>query len=154
MIVKEAAIPALIGLAVIISLATPYPLVKTLLYSPQVFDLERIQKALQARQTEARFQSMLTIATILLAVSFFFSAVLNYFVAAHFIQTEPAVDPAQFNREVGQMTAWSWLIIAVPSLLITVGALFYLIRGIRLCTGLTLDEAMAAHHREAAESAK
>jgi O-antigen/teichoic acid export membrane protein len=148
-IVKEAAIPALIGLAVLISLYTPYPLVKTLLYSPQIFDVERIQNALRERATEKRFQGMLTHATVLLAISFFFSAVLNYFVAAYFIQTEPSVDRAQFNREIGQMTAWSWLIIAVPSLLITIGALFYLVRGIRLCTGLKLEEAIAESHREA-----
>lgn len=151
-LVKEAAVPGIIGLVVLISLGTPYPLVKTLLYSPKVFDIDRIQKELEVRGTEARFQSMLTVSTILLAISFFFSAVLNYFVAQYFIQTEPSIDLEQFNREIGQMTAWSWLIIAIPSMVITIGALIYLVRGIRLCTGLKLEEAMAEHHREAAEA--
>ena len=34
--IKEAAIPGVIGLAVLISTRTPYPLVKTLLYNPKI----------------------------------------------------------------------------------------------------------------------
>jgi hypothetical protein len=154
MIVKEAAIPALIGLAILISLYTPYPLVRTLLYSPQVFDLERIQRRLEQRGAEARFEKILQRATLLLAASFFFSAVLNFFVARHFIVTEPSIDRVQFNREIGNMTAWSWLIIAVPSMVILMGALWYVVRGIHECTGLKLEEAIASHHRETSEGSE
>lgn len=148
-IVKETAIPGLIGLAILISLGTPYPLVRTFLLSPQVFDVERIQARLREHGEEGRFQAILSRATVVLALSFFFSAALNFFVARHFIQTEPSIDRVQFNREVGTMTAWSWPIIALPSMVITFGALWYVIRGIRQCTGLKLEEAIAAQHREA-----
>ncbi|MFP4281221.1 MAG: VC0807 family protein [Opitutales bacterium] len=147
-IVKETAIPAIIGLAVLISLYTPFPLVRAILFSPQVFDVERIQQALEARRTTARFERMLRLGTVFLALSFFLSATLNYFVAVHFIQTEPSLDRAQFNREVGEMMTWSLLVIALPSMLVTVATIFYVVRGIRLCTGLALEDAMAPQHRQ------
>ena len=39
--VKEAAVPLVIGLAVMISTRTKYPLVRTLLYNPSVLDVDR-----------------------------------------------------------------------------------------------------------------
>lgn len=147
-IVKEAAIPAIIGLAVLVSMATPYPLVRSLLYSRQIFDVDLIQAKLAERSTEPQFNRLLNGATVLLASSFLFSAALNFLVANHFVRTEPSIDPAQFNAEVGAMTGWSYLIIALPSMLVMMGILLYLIRGIHRFTGLTLNECMAPEHRE------
>ncbi len=150
-IVKEAAIPAIIGTAILVSMVTPWPLVRTLLYSRRVFDVDLIQTRLDEKKTTARFESMLRLATIFLAGSFYFSAVLNFFVARHFVQTEPRDNPAQFNAEVAAMTGWSYLIIALPSMVMMMSILFWLIRGIRTCTGLTLEECVAPEHREKAE---
>lgn len=147
-IIKETAIPALIGIAILISLKTPYPLVRTILFSPQVFDVERIQNALRESGNESRMERVLTQSTWMLAGSFFFSALLNFIVASHFIQTEPSVDPAQFNAEVGAMTGWSFLIIALPSTVIMMAVLFYLIRRIHQLTGLKVDDLVAAAHRQ------
>lgn len=147
-IVKEVAIPAILGFAVLGSLFTPYPLIKTLILSPQLFDVDRIQRELEARGTTQNFQKLLNRATVSLASSFFISAVLNYFVASHFIQTEPAIDPVQFNAEIGSMTMWSMIIIAVPSMIITMGIVFYVIKGIRANTGLAMEEALAEAHRQ------
>jgi|TARA_B110000438_G_scaffold273680_1_gene293265 hypothetical protein len=147
-IVKEAAIPGILGLAILGSLFTPYPLIKTLLLSPQLFDVDRIQRELDARGTNKNFQKLLNRATVFLASSFFISAVLNYYVALHFIQTEPAIDPVKFNEEVGSMTMWSMIIIAVPSTVITMGIVFYLIKGIRQNTGLAMEDALAEAHRQ------
>ena len=44
---KEAGIPLLLGLAVIGSLKTPWPLVRTFLYSDLILDTHRIEQALQ-----------------------------------------------------------------------------------------------------------
>ena len=44
--VKEAAIPAIIGIAVIISAQTRNPLIKLLLYNPKIMDVEKIKKKL------------------------------------------------------------------------------------------------------------
>ncbi len=147
-IVKETAIPALIGLAIIGSLKTPYPLVRTFLFSPQVFDVDRIQQALIERGNQNQMDRVLALSTWMLASSFFVSAVLNYFVASYFIQTEPSIDKAQFNAEVGAMTGWSFLIIALPCTVIMMAVLFYLIRQITRLTGLEMDDLVAAAHKQ------
>jgi len=151
-IVKEAAIPAIIGAAILISMATPWPLIRALLYSRKIFDVERIQEHLHAHGSEARFNRMLNQSTVFLAGSFFISAILNFLVATHFVRTEPRENPAQFNAEVASMTGWSYVIIAVPSMLMMMGILFWLIRGIRQTTGLSLEECLAPEHREKASA--
>lgn len=142
-IIKETALPAIIGFAVLFSLKTRYPLIRTLLYSPMVFNVDAIQAALQERAAEAKMERLLFLSTIWLSLSFFLSAVLNLVVASYFIRTEPSIDKVRFNAEVGAMTGWSYLIIALPSMAILMLILFRLIKGIEKLTGLSFEEMMA-----------
>ena len=144
-IVKETAIPALIGLAVLGSLLTRYPLIRALVFSPELFNVEKVQSALRERGNEAAMDRLLRRATALLSLSFFISSVLNYLLARYFVKTEPSVDPAQFNAEVGAMTGWSYVIIAVPSMLFMFIILSFVAKGIHRLAGLTLEEALADH---------
>ncbi len=136
--VKEAAIPALIGIAVVASLKTPYPLIRTLLYNPEIIDLDKVQEALVAHKSEVAFEKLLAQCTYLLAASFLLSAVLNYSLA-RWIVVSPSGSDA-FNAEVGKMMAWSWPVIVVPSMSIMMLTLYLLIGGIRKMTGLKLEE--------------
>jgi hypothetical protein len=146
-IVKETAIPGLIGLAVLGSLLTRRPLIRLLVYSPEVFDVDRIQKALRERGTEAAMDRLLRRSTFLLSLSFFLSAVLNFILARHFVRTEPSVDPAAFNAEVGAMTGWSYVVIAVPSMAFMLAVIFLVTRGIHRHAGLGFEDALAPHLR-------
>lgn len=96
--VKEAAIPGLIGLAVAISAYTRNPLVRVILFSPALMDVERIQHALDERGNRADFEVHLKTATWILAGSFLFSSVMNYFLAT-WIVTSPSGTTA-FNEEL------------------------------------------------------
>lgn len=149
-ILKETAIPAIIGLVVIGSLFTPFPLIRKILYTPELFDVEAIKTRLAERNNTPHFDALLRRTTILLGLSFFFSALLNFLVASYFIKTEPSVDLAQYNAEVGAMTGWSYAIIAVPNLIITVGILIYLVKRLESLTGLSFENMLASHHREKA----
>ncbi len=152
-IVKEAAIPFIFGLAVLVSLKTPYPLIRTLFFNKTIFDVDRIRAELDARGNTRAFEALLFRGTLLLAATFFISTVLNWVVASHIVQTEPSVDPAAFNAEVGRMTAWSWVVIALPSMVMLMGIFFYLMKGATRMTGLTMDDLIAPEHR-AREEAK
>ncbi|MFT7414531.1 MAG: intracellular septation protein A, partial [Methylophagaceae bacterium] len=44
--IKEATIPGLIGIAVLVSTFTPYPLIKTLLFNPAIMDVKKIKQKL------------------------------------------------------------------------------------------------------------
>jgi len=141
--VKEAAIPGLIGLAVAVSAYTRYPLVKVLLYSPAIMDVERVQRALAERGTQAMFDARLKTATWMLAGSFLFSSVMNYFLAT-WIVTSPSGSPA-FNEELGRLTLLSYPMIALPSMLIMGVALYYLARSIKALAGLNLTDTLKGH---------
>lgn len=147
-IVKETAIPAIIGIAVIGSLFTRYPLIRLLVYSKEIFDVELIQKSLKEKGTSDRMEKLLRMSTGLLSLSFFMSAVLNYVLASHFVRTEPRIDPAQFNAEVGAMTGWSYAVIALPSTVFLIGILWLVARGIRKHSGLRFEDCLATHIRE------
>ena len=136
--VKEAAIPLILGLAVVISLKTPYPLVRTLLYNPEIMNVDRVQTALKEHNAENAFEKLLTTCTWLLAISFLLSAVLNY-VLARAIVVSPS-GTYDFNSEVSTMMGWSFAVIAIPSMAIMLLALFKLMNGIKRMTGLELEQ--------------
>lgn len=137
--IKEAAIPALIGLAVAISAYTPYPLIRVLLFSPTLMDVERIQTSLEQRGNRAAFEARLKIATWMLSGSFLFSAIMNYTLAI-WVVTSPT-GTAAFNEELGRMTLLSYPVIALPAMLIMAAVLYYLSRSIQQLAGLKLTEA-------------
>ncbi|MFN2308303.1 MAG: VC0807 family protein [Gammaproteobacteria bacterium] len=135
--IKEAAIPGIIGLAVLISTRTPYPLIRTVLYNPQLVHVERIRQRLADRGHEQRFEAHLQRATYLLGGTFFFSSTVNYLLAK-WIVTSPTGSVA-FNEELGRLTLLSYPMIALPSMLMMMGILYYLWRVIHDLTGLALE---------------
>lgn len=138
--IKEAAVPLVIGLIVLISLKTPYPLIKTLLYNPNVIRVDEVDKALNEKGNYHLFQDRLTKATFFLSGTFLFSATLNYFLA-RYIVTSPAGTEA-FNEELGQLTLISYPVIALPSMVFLVAIMFWLVKSVKQLTGLTLEQVM------------
>ncbi len=136
--VKEAAIPGLIGIAVLVSTQTRYPLIKTLLYNPMILNVDRISQKLDEFGSTRVFEARLMNATYLLGGTFFFSAVMNYILAS-WIVTSPA-GSAAFNEELGRMTLLSYPMIAIPSMLMMMAIFYYLWRTIHGMTGLALEE--------------
>jgi len=147
--VKEAAIPALLGIAVLVSTRTRYPLVKSLLYSPTVMDVDKIKQELDVRGNTESFEARLMNATYLLSGTFFFSATMNY-ILAKWIVVSPSGSTA-FNEELGKMTLLSYPVIAIPSMIMMLAIFYYLWRTINGMTGLTLEEIMVAHKSNESE---
>lgn len=136
--VKEAAVPGLIGLAVLISTRTRYPLIRTLLYNPALIDVVRVRAQLEARGAVQTFEARLQRATWMLGGTFFFSSAMNYFLAS-WIVVSPA-GSAAFNEELGRLTLMSYPVIALPSTLMMMFVFYYLSRVIRELTGLKLTD--------------
>ncbi|WP_411991130.1 VC0807 family protein [Agarivorans sp. DSG3-1] len=140
--IKEAAIPAVIGIAVLVSTFTPYPLVKALLFNPDIMDVEKIQQRLAEHNSGAAFEVRLLKATYFIAGSFAFSATMNY-ILAKWLVTSPAGTSA-FNEELGQLTLYSYPMIALPSMVMMMAVFYYLWRTIHSLTGLELEDVLAA----------
>ena len=138
--IKEAAIPGLLGLAILGSLKTPYPLVRTFLLSPKIMQVDKINHALDKHDAHKPFERSLNIASIILASSFFVSSALNYGLAKFIVVSAPGSEA--FNSELGKMTALSFPVITIPSMLVFLIAMFFLFSQIKKHTGLNLDDIM------------
>jgi hypothetical protein len=141
--IKEAAIPGIIGIAILISAYTPYPLIRILLYNPRVLKIDKIEKKLEELGNQQHFDRRLQNATYLLSSTFLFSSVMNY-ILAKWIVTSPA-GSAAFNEELGQMTLLSYPVIAIPSTIMMIAILYYLWRTIRVLTGFKLEDIITVH---------
>lgn len=133
--VKEAGVPLLIGLVVLLSQNTRYPLMK-ILFEP-VINHKLVNVALKEKGVEEAYEKKFTIATRIVASSFFLSATLNYALAKIIVVSPPGT--LEYNAELGRLTALSYPVIALPSMIIFVVAAVYLIVGIEKITGLTLQ---------------
>ena len=138
--VKEAAVPSLIGLVILGSAWTQSPLIRLLVFNATLFDVDRVHKALEEKHNTAAFEQRLRAGTIMLAGTFFFSAVANY-ILARWVVHSPAGTQA-FNEELGRLTLLSYPVIAVPSMLMMMALMFWLARGAKSLTGLDLSDMM------------
>ncbi len=138
MAIKEATIPGLLGLATLLSIYTPYPLVRTFLYNEKVMQVGKVHRALEHYNNVGAFEKTLTNATYMLAASFFLSSVLNYVLAKMVLVSPPGTE--EYNAELGTMTALSFPVITIPSMIVFMGALFYLFRSITRLTHLHWEE--------------
>lgn len=148
--IKEAAVPSILGLAILVSTRTRYPLIRTLLYNPQLLNVEKIHQHLERANQLPHFEARLLRATYFLSGTFFFSATMNY-ILAKLIVVSPSGSEA-FNNELGHMTLVSYPVIAIPSMVMMFGILYYIWRSIRDLTGLTLEEITPAHIQAQIES--
>lgn len=139
-IFKEAAIPAIIGLAVLISLKTRYPLVKVLLFNDQVVDTDKINRALEQHNGQQQFERRIANATYILFGAMMLSALLNYILADTIITADTGT--VAFNEQLGKMQALSFPVIALPVTIVMMFALFYLFRGVSKLTGMPIEEMM------------
>lgn len=144
--IKEAAIPLILGLAIVISLWTPFPLIKKILMTPQLFDVERLKTALKEKDTEAVFEKRLVGLTWGFASSFFLSSALNYVLAKVMLQSEPG--SAAYTAELGKMTGWSHVVVLIPVMIVMFFVMNKLFNTLTELTGCKLDDLLAAHHRE------
>lgn len=143
--VKEAAFPLVIGIGVFWSAFTDKPLIKLILFNDMIVKLDLINQKLTENNHHEEFKKHLKFLTILLAGSFLFSAILNYGLAIN-IFTDIPITLSEIerntilNEQIAKMTWLSFLVIALPSLLLTVGILWYLIKGVHKYTGLNFEE--------------
>ncbi|MBU61591.1 MAG: hypothetical protein CMI26_03710 [Opitutae bacterium] len=140
--IKEAALPGLFAILTVATLNTKKPLVKLFLYNPDVINVDRVETALEERSAKAKFDRLLAQCTWYIASTFILSAILNYTLARIIVKTEPHINKASFNDEVGSMMGWSFPIISIPCMIVTAFAFWQLIKGIKSHAGLSIEEVL------------
>lgn len=136
--VKEAAIPLLVGIAIIVSIPLNKPLVGMLLLNDSIIHRGRVENELRRRNNEAVFHRSVQRATLWVAISFLLSALLNLMLASWIVRS-PAGTSA-FNDEIARLAVWSYPIIVAPCIVIMVGSLWMLLSRLQKLTGLELEQ--------------
>lgn len=136
--VKEAAVPLVLGLAILLTQRTRQPLIRTLVWNDQILNLPRVEAALDSTGSRPAFERLLGRVAWIMAGSFGVSAILN-FVLAIWILRSPAGTP-EFTAELGRMTALSYPVITLPSMVMMVYGMWQLLTGLEKITGLRADD--------------
>ena len=144
--VKEAAIPLCIGIGVLVANKLGYPLIRKLLFNPTLMNVDRIHEELEKHKTREEFDSRLDRANTLLAGTFLFSAIMNYFLAKLIVKSESG--SAAFNEELGRMTLLSYPVIAIPSMIMMMAIFWFIWRTVNKMTGLSLEQIMVGGEEE------
>lgn len=136
--VKEAAVPTLLGGVVAASSFFGKPVISKMLLNDEMIDLAKLESAVAERNLKSEFDGLLRKTNGLLAVSFFFSAVLN-FALAWVLLKSPSGSP-EFNQELAKMNAMSFVVIALPSIAFVLLSMVFFFRGLKKLTGLDSSE--------------
>ncbi len=148
--IKEAAFPGLVGFFVLASSWTRKPFVQTLILNPQMLNIPLIEARVQAQKGEHLLSDLTRHATILLSISFFVSSALNFFVARRIfipiaLDIQGEAKSLLLNDQIAEMTKVSFPIIFIPSLVLLMGIMFYLLHRLKKLTGLTMEEILPHH---------
>lgn len=136
--IKEASVPLIIGIVIIVSINSPYPLVKKLLYNDKIIHVDEIDKILEDKGNVQSFEILLRKSSYWLAFSFLISAILNFVLAKIILQSPPGT--SGYTEEIGRMTALSFPVIAVPCTILMVFILWNLINNIKKLTNMEFDQ--------------
>ena len=140
MAIKEAAIPAAIGLAVLITQFTKKPLVKALILNDQIINWDKLNGRLAETNSLELFNKKVAVSSYIVAMSCFLSSVLNYGLAKYILVSEPGT--TAYTEELGRMTALSYPVIVIPSMVLLIIALVYLFKQISKVTGDPIEDFM------------
>ncbi len=140
--IKEAAIPAAIALVILASGFMGKPLIAKIILNPMIFNLPLIYDTLAAKNKSGEFRSKVNRANHFLAMTSVFSATMNYLLAK-WIVTSPA-GTVEFNEQLGEMTALSYPVIAIPSTIMLLIIMVHVARIITNLTGLKFEEVLQA----------
>ena len=100
--------------------------------------MELINSRLEENDNSKAVERMLVNASYMVAASFLMSTILNFSLAKYLIHS-PSGTP-EFAEEMARMTALSYPVIALPSTLVLVFALFYVYNRLSKLTGLEFEQ--------------
>lgn len=137
-VIKEALVPLVIGAVVVGSILIKKPLIKTFVFNDMFMETEKVEQRITETDKKTEFDAVMVTATWIMASSFIVSSVLNFALAKYLLVSETGTP--EFNEEFSTLTLWSYPVIAIPSMIVTLYALYYAFNRILKLTGFELEE--------------
>jgi hypothetical protein len=141
--IKEAVQPLVIGSLFLLTHKMASPLLNTFLYNEALFDVKRIEKSVQEKDTHPDYSSLLWRCSLIMFGSFCVSAVANLALSLYFFKgLSPSLDnwKVEYNEIVGKITGWGFLVIGAPFFFVMAFILYFMLNGLKKITGLETDE--------------
>ena len=114
------------------------------IYTPELFDVRRIEQTVAANGEERAYQKLLANSSWILAGTLVASSIGNFFLSLSFmssvIQQPEAEQQVAYNAAIGSITWGGFLIIGIPILAALVFIMTRLIKRLGRLTGLSRDE--------------
>jgi hypothetical protein len=134
--VKEASIPFVLAMAILVSAWIGKPLAR--IFLDQMLDREAVDAALAERGNRDEYEKRTSIATYLLAFAFFLSSALNFVLARIIVTSDPQTP--EYTREIGRMTGLSFPVITIPVMIVLMGTIIYIMMTVSKLTGLEAEQ--------------
>lgn len=136
---KEAIIPIVFAVAILVSHRTEKPLIRLFLWNPDLLDTAKVESKLRRDGHMPAFDRLLFTSSLLLAAALLVSAVANFFISMHLLEgTEGGT--AERMEKVGKQWWVTWLMIGLPMMGIMLFALWRLFKNIEKLTGMTMED--------------
>lgn len=136
--VKEAMIPAILALAILVSSWIGRPLARVFLDA--ILDTEKVYPALQAKGTMSEYERRTAVATWLLAGAFILSSMLNFILAKVVVTAQGGTEA--YTQQIGRMTALSFPVITIPVFIVLTGTILYIMNTVSKLTGLDAEHVL------------
>jgi len=138
MAIKEASVPLIIAIVILISIRLGKNVVSSLFFNEDIIDIQRVYTVLDERNSRQQFEAMFRKSSYWVVFSFLLSSVLNFTLARIILQSQPGTE--EYTAEIGKLTGLSFPIIAVPCTIILVAVMFYIFKQITKMTDIPLEE--------------
>ena len=146
--IKEAAFPTILGLAVYISSYIKKPLFKTMLVASGLLRYEKIEEGAKNTTSLKELDKVFIKCNSLFSLSFFVSAVLNFFLALYIFSPLPKdmseeAKSLALNSQISQMTWVGFLVIGLPMFIFLGVTFFVFFRNLKRATGLNENDILS-----------
>lgn len=146
--VKEAMIPGILALAILISGWIGKPLAR--LFLDAIIDKDRIYPILEEQNKMDDYDRRTAVATWMLAGTFLLSATLNFILARIVVTADGGSQ--QYTEQIGRMTALSFPVITIPVFIALTASIFYIMSTLSKLTGLEMDEVLKDQGKKKSEA--
>lgn len=132
---KEAFIPFILSILVYSLRSTRYSVFNLFIYNENVLNIRAIKDVTENTVQQKAILQLLLHGNLALAASFLLSSVLNFSLAKILIKSPTGT--AAFVKELGQLNALSYIVIAIPCALICIITFIYFFKKLEKLTGLS-----------------
>jgi intracellular septation protein A len=136
--IKEASVPVIFFTFIVLSSFSERTFLEKLLFDGNILSADLVYSRLKTSCERAKLRKIMQRASIVLALSFVLSAVLNFWLAKVVVRSESG--SVEFTKELGRMVALSYPVIVLPCTVVLYCMLHYVVKKLERLTGLSFGE--------------